>query len=78
MRIERWSGEELALRGIWMDDGMAHATAVRGELAAEVNGLRMAGAGALPRNIEAEGVVLAASGRGDSFILRPEARLRSA
>lgn len=71
MRIERWNADELVLRGIWMDDGVAHATALRGEAAADVNGLRMAGAGALPLTIEADGVVLAASGRGDALILRP-------
>lgn len=71
MRIERWDADEVALRGIWMEDGVAYATALRGEAAADVNGLRMAGAGALPRSVAVDGVVLAASGSGDAFILRP-------
>lgn len=72
MRIEGWNARELTLRGVWTDDGVAYATGLAGESAATVNGLRMAGAAALPRELRVDGVVLSASGRGDAMIVRPD------
>lgn len=71
MRIERWSVDDIALRGIWFEDGVAFASGLTGEGAATVNGLRMAGEGELPRTVSISGTVLAASRSGDALIVRP-------
>ena len=71
MRIEQWSGRDLALRGIWFDDGVAYASALDGETRAVINGLRMAGPEALPSSINAAGRVLALSRDADALVLRP-------
>lgn len=71
MRVEDWSGSPLELRRIWLNDGRAYPSAIGGEGAATVNGLRMASDGVLPERVSAEVVVLAASRRGDAMIGRP-------
>lgn len=72
MRIERWTGSELDLRGIWLEDGIAFASTVEGEGSATVNALRMAPEGALPRTLSAAVSVLAVSPEGDALMVRPD------
>jgi hypothetical protein len=72
MRIEKWNGRDVGLRGIWVEDGVAFASALDGEATATVNGLRMAGPEALPRSVGVRGRVLALSGDADALVLRPD------
>lgn len=67
------AGQDVHLEGIWIEDGVAHAARVRGDPGGSVlvNGLRMAPASALPREVAAHGTVLSASGEGDAILLRP-------
>jgi hypothetical protein len=72
MRIEGWNGREVGLRGIWVEDGVAFASALDGEGKATVNGLRMAGVDALPASVGVRGRVLALSRDADALVLRPD------
>jgi hypothetical protein len=72
MRIERWTGSELDLRGIWIDDGIAFASTVEGDGSATVNALRMAPESALPGTLSAAVSVLAVAPEGDALIVRPD------
>lgn len=72
MRIEKWNRREVALRGIWVEDGVAFASALDGEATATVNGLRMAGVDALPASVGVRGRVLALSRDADALVLRPD------
>src|SRR5690606_4503838 len=71
MRLEGWRSPTLSLRGIWTHDGVAYATGLAGDEAAAVNGLRLGGPAALPREVRTDGVVLAVARGGDAMIVRP-------
>lgn len=75
MEIRDAPGGPIHLRGIWMDRGAAYPSGVRmeGGGTVTINGVRMADPEGMPGEIEAAGVVLAASGSGDAMLVRPDA-----
>jgi hypothetical protein len=66
-------GARVRLRGIWIDDDVAHASgvALEGTDAVTINGIRMGDPTQLPAEVAADGLVLAASGSGDALLVRP-------
>lgn len=66
-------GARVDLLGVWLEDGLAHASAVHldGADLVTINGIRFAPAGALPRELDERGVVLAAGRSGDALLVRP-------
>lgn len=66
-------GARVDLLGIWLEDGVAHASAVdlEGADLVTINGIRFAPAGALPRELDERGVVLATGRSGDALLVRP-------
>jgi hypothetical protein len=75
MEIRDAPGGAIHLRGIWMDEGAAYPSGVRmeGGGTVTINGVRMADPEGMPEEIDATGVVLAASGSGDAILVRPDA-----
>lgn len=75
MEIRDAPGGPIHLRGIWMDRGAAYPSGVRieGGGTITINGVRMADPEGMPGELEAAGVVLAASGSGDAMLVRPDA-----
>lgn len=73
MEIRGAAGEEIHLRDVWLDDGVAYPSSVRigGGGTVTVNGIRMMDPDRLPAEIDAEGTVLARSGSGDALLVRP-------
>lgn len=66
------AGQQLRLRDVWFDDGVAHPSAVEltGEGPVTVNGLRLGGE-PIAGPIDAASTVLVVSRSGDALILRP-------
>lgn len=66
-------GARVDLLGVWLNDGLAHASAVELEGAdlVTINGIRFAPVGSLPRELDERGVVLAAGRAGDALLVRP-------
>lgn len=75
MEIRDAPGGPIHLRGIWMGRGAAYPSGVRieGGGTITINGVRMADPEGMPGELEAAGVVLAASGSGDAMLVRPDA-----
>lgn len=69
-------GGRIHLANVWIDEGVAYPSriAIEGADFVIVNGLRMGDPGALPREMETEGVVLAAGRSGDALLVRPLGR----
>ena len=67
-------GGSLRLDGVWFADEVAFPARAEGGSGRPlvVNGLRMAGAGAVPENVNLPGTVLAVAEDGDALVMRPD------
>lgn len=66
-------GARVDLLGVWLEDGVAHASGVEMEGADRVtiNGIRFAAPGSLPAELDERGLVLAIGRSGDALLVRP-------